>query len=126
MGCASKGGELSADSPAEVKAAAVKARANARWAVLIKGDKEAAYAFLSPGLRKTMSAEQYGARINASGFRAVEIERVDCEAEVCKVELKLTYDYVPAKGVTAARGITTMVSETWVVEQGQAWFVMRP
>lgn len=126
MGCASKGGALSADSPAEVKAAAVKERATARWAALIKGDKEAAYAYLSPGLRKTMSAEQYGARVNTSGYRAVQIEQVDCKAEVCQVRFKLTYDYIPDKGLTAAKGITTMAWETWVVEQGQAWYVMRP
>ncbi len=73
---------------------------------------------LSPGLRKTMSAEQYGARINTSGFRAVQIEQVDCKAEVCKVGFKLTYDYIAEKGLTAAKGITTMASETWVVEAG--------
>lgn len=125
-GCASKGGEPVADATPEAKAAAVKERASARWAALIKGDKDAAYAYLSPGVRKTMSLEQYRARTNTSGFRAAEIEKVDCEAEVCKVMLKLTYDYVPEKGVTAARGITTAAWETWVVEQGQAWFAMRP
>jgi hypothetical protein len=126
-GCATRGGGLSADSPPEVKAAAVRERASARWAALMKGDKDAAYAYLSPGERQLMTAEQYSARINTGGFRAVQIEKVDCDAEICKVRLQVTYDYLPAKGgFPAMKGITTIAWETWLVDQGQAWFVMRP
>ena len=125
-GCATKGAGLSADSPPEVKAAAVRERANARWAELIKGDKDAAYAYLSPGVRKMMSPEQYSVRVRTGGFRAVQIDKVDCAAETCTVTLRLTYDYLAPRGVAAAKGITTTMQETWVVEQGQAWFVMRP
>ncbi len=39
-GCATLGG-VTKDSPPEVKQAAVKERANARWAALIKGDFDA-------------------------------------------------------------------------------------
>lgn len=125
-GCVTKGSELSADSPPEVKAAAVRERANARWAELIKGDKDAAYAYLSPGVRKMMSPEQYSARVKAGGFRAVQIDKVDCEAEICTVTLRLAYDFVAPQGAGSAKGVMTMLQETWVVEQGQAWFVMRP
>ena len=125
-GCATKGVELSADSPPEAKAEAVRERANARWAELIKGDKDAAYAYLSPGVRKMISPEQYSVRVRTGGFRAVHIDKVDCAAETCTVTLRLTYDYLAPRGAGAAKGITTTMQETWVLEQGQAWFVMRP
>ena len=124
-GCATTGGGLTKDTPPEVKAAAVKERSNARWAALIKGDKDAAYAYLSPGTRELISLEQYRGRVQTGGFRSVQIDKVDCETETCMVGLLLTYDYLP-KGVTQAKGITTYVQETWVLEKGQAWFAWRP
>ena len=124
-GCGTFGGGLSQDTPPEVKAAAVKERSSARWAALIKGDKDAAYAYLSPGTREVISLEQYKGRVQTTGFRSVQIDKVDCDVETCKVQLMLTYDYVPARGVTTAKGITTYVEETWVLDKGQAWFVWR-
>ncbi|MEO8303876.1 MAG: hypothetical protein ABI724_07125 [Betaproteobacteria bacterium] len=124
-GCSTTGA-LTKDTPSDVKSAAVKERSNARWAALIKGDKDAAYAYLSPGTRSLITIEQYRGRVQTGGFRAVQIEKVDCEPETCNVGLMLTYDYVAPKGVGSAKGITTYVQETWVLENGQAWFVMRP
>jgi len=120
------GGGLTKDTPPEVKAAAVKERSNARWAALIKGDKDAAYAYLSPGTREMITLDQYRGRVQTGGFRSVKIEKVDCETETCSVGLMLTYDYLPPKGNTRATGITTYVQETWVLEKGQAWFAWRP
>ncbi len=96
-GCGALGG-LTKDTPPDVKAAAVKERSNARWAALIKGDMDAAYAYLSPGTRELVSPEQYRGRVQAVGFRSVQIEKVDCDSETCQVGLVLTYDYLPAKG----------------------------
>ncbi len=124
-GCGTLGG-LTKDTPPDVKAAAVKERSNARWAALIKGDMDAAYAYLSPGTRELVSPEQYRARIRSIGYRAVKIEKVECESETCNVGLSLTYDYTPAKGLASAKGVTTYVQETWVLEKGQAWYVWRP
>ena len=121
-GCAG----LSKDSPPEVKAAAVKERSGARWAALIKGDKDAAYAYLSPGTRELISLEQYKGRVRTGHFRSVQIDNVECDVESCKVKLMLTYDYVAARGITTAKGITTYAEETWVLDNGQAWFVWRP
>src|SRR4029453_12699397 len=73
-GCATMGGGLTKDTPPEVKAAAVKERSNARWAALIKGDKDAAYAYLSPGTRELITLEQYRGRMQSGvGFRSVQI-----------------------------------------------------
>ena len=125
-GCATTGGDLTKDTPPEVKAAVVKERSNARWAALIKGDKDAAYAYLSPGTRELITVEQYRGKVQTGGFRSVQIDKVDCDSETCMVGLMLTYDYLPSKGVTQAKGVTTYVQETWVLEKGQAWFAWRP
>src|SRR3954470_891317 len=43
----------------EAARAAVESRVNARWAALIKGDLEAAYAYLSPASRQALTLEQF-------------------------------------------------------------------
>jgi hypothetical protein len=68
-GCAAVGGGLTKDTPPEVKQTAVKERANARWAALIKGDMDAAYGFLSPTSRETVSLDTYVSRIGKIGTR---------------------------------------------------------
>jgi hypothetical protein len=125
-GCATMGGGLTKDTPSEVKAAAVKERSSARWEALIKGDKDAAYAYLSPSTRETLSLEQYRARPQAINYTAVQVDKVDCDAETCEVALMLTYDFLPTKGTTRAKGVSTYVKETWVLDKGQAWFAWRP
>lgn len=125
-GCAATGGGLSKDSPKEVKAAAVKERSSARWDALIKGDKDAAYAYLSPGTRELVSLDQYKGRVQTGNFRSVQVDGVDCDVETCKVKLTLTYDYTASRGMTNMKGISTYLEETWVLDKGQAWFVWRP
>ncbi len=120
-GCAALGGGLDKDAPAAVKEAAVAERAKARWQALIKRDYEGAYQYLSPASRQTTSLSQYQARIAAIQYRAVTIEKVECATEVCKVKLSLTYDYPPAK----AKGVVTPLDESWIIDQGQAWFAFR-
>lgn len=120
-GCASVPGVggLSKDSPAEAKEKVVTARAQARWDALIKGDVEAAYGYLSPASRAVTSLEQFKARTKTGSFRSVKIEKVSCAGETCEVGLFLTYDH------RLMSGITTPVGETWIIEDGQAWYVYR-
>jgi hypothetical protein len=118
-GCASTtgGAGLGPDTPTDVKRDAVAARAKARWDALIKPDLESAYTFLSPASRATMSVDQYKAKHKVGMYRAVSIDSVECEADRCTVNLKLTYDYQRFKGMV------TPLSERWIIAQGQAWFV---
>jgi hypothetical protein len=120
VGCATTGG-LSKESSPEAKSAAVAARASARWQALIARDYKGAYEYLSPASREAVSLSRYQERIEAIEYRAATIERVECEAEVCRVFLRLTYDFPPAK----ARGVVTPLDESWIIDQGQAWFVFR-
>ncbi|MHB8495536.1 MAG: hypothetical protein ACYDDG_13385 [Casimicrobiaceae bacterium] len=110
-------GGVSKDSPPEVKQQAVRARAVGRWDALIKGDVPAAYAYLSPAMRATTPLDVYTAKRKVGMYRKIKVDSVDCEGAVCTVKLTLRYDYKRFKG------IETPLSEHWVIEDGQAWFV---
>ncbi len=120
-GCATGGGNLAKDSPAAMKEAVVAERAKGRWQSLIKRDYEGAYTYFSPSSREATSLANFQTRIAAIEYRAVSIDKVECVAEVCKVYLTLTYDYPPAK----VTGVVTPLDESWIIDQGQAWFVFR-
>jgi hypothetical protein len=116
--CATGGG-VAADAPADVKRAAVADRAKARWDRLIAGDLAGAYEYLSPASRATLSLDSYRAKHKVGMYRSVKIDDVKCEGEACTVKLSLTYDFKRHKGVT------TPLTENWIISQGQAWFVDR-
>jgi hypothetical protein len=119
-GCATMGG-LSKDSPAAAKESVVAERAKARWQALIKRNYQEAYGFFSPASKETTSLTAYQAKIAAINYRSVNIDKVECAAEVCTVKLTLTYDYPPAK----AKDVVTPLDENWIIDKGQAWFVYR-
>jgi hypothetical protein len=52
-------------------------------------------------------------------WRDVKVDKVDCEAELCKVQLAVTYD------AKMMKGITTPIWESWIIEDGSAWYVYR-
>lgn len=99
--------------------AEVRALAQGRWDALIRGDITAAYSYLSPVSKASMSLLQYQQRIRVGLWKRAEVETVSCDPEVCKVGVKITYDYKLAKGVE------TPLSESWVKEGGKWWFVLK-
>ena len=116
VGCASLGG-VTASSPPEVKQAAATERTKARWQAMIANDVSGSYSFLTEASRKVLSLDAYKARARLSGFRDAKIESVICEAEMCKVTVMVTYDHRLMKGIKAP------IEETWVLENGQYWYV---
>jgi hypothetical protein len=118
LACASPGG-VTAESPPDVKKAAVTERANARWKAVIDGDGDKAYEFLSSGSKTVTSLTTYKARARLVGFRAADLQSVACEPEVCKVKYRVTLDH------RLMKGISSEVEETWVLEKGQYWYVWR-
>jgi hypothetical protein len=120
-GCAvSPNGDGRADARTpEGRKALVASRVNARWDALIKGDLAAAYALLSPASRATLTQQQFEAKTRRDGFRAAKIDTIDCDPAACTVRLLITYDHPMMKGVT------TPLQESWVFENGQAWYVYR-
>lgn len=116
--CATMGG-VTAESPLEAKQAAVTERAKARWQAVIDGEVEKAYGYLSPGSKAVTTFDNYRARARLSGFRAADIESVACETEACKVKVRVVLDH------RLMTGLTVPVEETWVLENGQYWYVWR-
>jgi len=104
-------------STAEARQALVKQRAEARWELLIKGDFDGAYQFMSAGSRETTSLERFKANIRHNAFRAIKTESVTCDGDACTVRLALTYDH------SSMKGIVTAVMESWIIDGSQAWYV---
>ena len=101
----------------EAKQALVRQRATARWDLLIKGDFNGAYQFMSPGSRQTTTLDGFKANIRKNAFRAIDMQSVTCDGDACQVKLSLTYDHPKMKG------IVTPVTESWIVDGSQAWYV---
>ena len=117
--CATTPG-VSTPSVAVANRSAVIARADARGALLVRGDLDAAYAYLSEGSKAVISLDNFKRRMGVVTFTAYRVDDASCDAESCKVQAKMTYDHRVMKGVT------TPVTETWVVERGGLYFVFPP
>lgn len=101
----------------EGKQALVKQRAAARWDLLIKGDFDGAYEYMSPDSKDTITKDRYKANIRRDAFRSIDIKSVACDGDACQVSLVLTYDHPKMKG------LATPVNESWIVDGAQAWYV---
>jgi hypothetical protein len=113
-GCATT---LSRDSSEETKAAAAKARAQARWDLIVKGDVAGAYDFLSKSSKQVLSRAEFVSRISKTPFRTAVAEGVGCKQESCQVTVRYTYDHPTVKGVS------NTVREDWILEEGNFWYV---
>ncbi|HEV8502742.1 MAG TPA: hypothetical protein VGR63_14285 [Casimicrobiaceae bacterium] len=114
--CAGLGG-VTKESPQDKKVAAVTSQVEARWAALIAGDPAKSYSFLSVGSQSRLTLEQYRAKARLTGFRAAKIEKVECEAEICRVSVRVTLDTRKMKGLPMPE------TESWILEGGEYRFV---
>ncbi len=110
---------ISKDSDPAAKQKVVAERAEGRWQSLIKGDLDGAYAYMSEGSKATTPLNVYKARIKPGMWRQAKVEKVECEAEVCKVEVQITIDH------RLMKGIQVPLNENWIIEKGSAWYVYR-
>jgi hypothetical protein len=101
----------------EAKQDLVRKRAMSRWDLLIKDDMDAAYAYLSPGSRQTLSLERFKKNFRRGAFRAARVDNVTCDGDACVARMFVTYDHPRMKG------ITTPILESWIIDGGQAWYV---
>jgi len=112
-GCAA----LTPKTPEQV----VQERAEQRWAAMIKGDFDTAWTYTQPGYRAVVKQRDYGKGLGAGGrWKGVQIHEVTCEAERCKVRLRLTSEVLtpPFKG----QELNGYIDEVWVRDEGQWWF----
>ncbi|MEO7741781.1 MAG: hypothetical protein ABIR98_02445 [Usitatibacter sp.] len=98
---------------------AVKARAQARWDALLKGDIKAAYGFLSPGSRVVMTQEAYGASLRSGFWKSAAVEKAACDApDACEAQLTIEYEFQGKRTKTPLR-------ETWIREGTNWWYVQK-
>jgi hypothetical protein len=117
---------LKPDSPNEEKVKVVTERAAARWKAIIGKDFAAAYEYMSPATRATVTPAGFKTIAGRLDYRNARITAVTCDGATCRVKLILTYNAkVAIKGDLSAdmEGVSTPLEENWVIEQGQAWYV---
>ena len=112
-GCAAMGPQAPED--------AVKVRASARWAALLKPDMSAAYSYMAPGYRKVHDEQAYRMRRgSAVKWTGAEVVEVRCP-EATKCIAKVRIEAKPFLGRKFGDTIVTHAEETWLLEDGQWW-----
>ena len=103
----------------------IEARAMARWNTLLAGDLPAAYEYLSPAYRTSVSSLQYQRSIVTQKvqWKGAEYVEADCEETHCKVRISVEYAiYGALPGVRVFRD-SQVVEESWVLVDGTWYFI---
>jgi len=114
---------LSACATTAPKAPDIQERANARWEALLSGDIAAAYEYLSPGYRSSVSSLQYQRAIllKRVQWTGVEYRAHECTETSCNVKFVLSYKVAGAlPGVRSYEGKMD-IEEPWVMV-GKQWY----
>lgn len=102
----------------------VRARAEQRWAALIKRDFAKAYTFAQPGFRAVVKPEVYPSRFgNAGGWKEAQIHEATCEAARCTVRVRLTMAVAVPRFAKKIPEVVGYHDEVWVRDEGQWWFL---
>ena len=116
---------LSACATTASKKSEIEERVMGRWDKVLSGDLAAAYTYLSPGTRSSVSSMDYQRsiltqRVAWTGARYI---RSECEESACKV--KLSIDYVvngAVPGIKSFKGVSE-IEESWVLIDG-TWYMV--
>ncbi|MFV0680481.1 hypothetical protein [Ottowia sp.] len=111
-GCANIG-----RTPEEV----VTQRVEQRWDALIAGNFEKAWEYTQPAYRGAVKQADYRKQFgSAAQWRGIQVHSVECEAERCKVRIRLTTRMLmpPFRN----QEVSTAIDEVWVREDSQWWF----
>lgn len=101
----------------------VEVRAEERWDRLVEGDFAAAYGYLSPGYRSSVSSVNYQRRMLLSRvtWKDAQVKDTECTEDTCKVRISLDYLLVkPVPGVDRLPR-TRDIEEDWILVDGE-WF----
>jgi len=108
------------DSPPEAKREAVRERALARWDLIIKGQPDKAYDYLSRGSQQVISRDEFAARMKVTAFRTADVQKTECSESSCRAWVHITYDFKIWKAVDLT------MQENWLIENGNVWYVWTP
>ena len=100
-------------------------RAMARWDALLSGDVEAAYEFLSPGYRSSVSLLQYHrtlllSKVKWTGANYIE---ADCEETTCNVKILLDFTIYGALPGVKSMDSKQTIEESWLLVKG-SWYLV--
>ena len=112
-----------ADSGASLsKEQVVAKRAAERWALLVAGDPDSAYPFMSPATREVLSLRAYRATLNPRLWKGARVAGVECSSDdLCKAKVLLAYQVSMKMGASFAG--EQDLTEVWRRTDGQWWFV---
>jgi hypothetical protein len=103
----------------------VEERATARWEALFSGDLTGAYEYLTPAYRTSVSSLAYQRSVLLKRVAWTSAKYTDsvCEESLCKVKIDVGYAVFGAiPGVKSYEG-TQIIEESWVLIDGQWYFV---
>jgi hypothetical protein len=103
---------------------AVTLRAQERWDVLLADDLEAAYEYLTPGYRSSVSPKGYQRKLllQPVQWTEAEVRETSCSESTCKVKISIkftVYGAVPGRQKFDSRGF---VDENWIRIDNE-WFL---
>jgi hypothetical protein len=96
-----------------------------RWDALLSEDVEAAYEYLSPGYRSSVSLAQYYRTLSLTKVRWTGANYIesDCEETVCNVKISLDFTiYGALPGVKSFESKQT-IKESWV-QVNDSWYLV--
>jgi len=100
----------------------VLARANARWAAMLKADFATAYGYLAPGVRAVVTEKAFAGRYGGTAhWTLAEAKRVQCPtASKCVATIKIAAEILMPR-MKKGDTVPTYFDETWVLQDGQWW-----
>ena len=115
-GCGTIENQNAADDGGDPKVV-VASRAEARWKMLVSGELESAYRYLSPATRKVVTLNSYRGGIRPGMWRGAKVKSVVCAEELCTAVVVLAYD------LRNIKGLEKELEESWIKDEGKWWFV---
>ena len=103
----------------------VEQRAQARWDALLSEDIDAAYAYLSPGYRSSVSRSDYEVSLRSRRLQWIGAEYKDhsCEEKTCDVRINVKFRVVrPVPGLSEFQS-RSVLDEKWIFTSGQWWYL---
>ena len=103
----------------------IEKQATSRWDAILSDDLAGAYEFLSPGFRSSVSSAQYqrSVLLKRVKWTAAQYIESQCTETTCKVKISLNYAlYGALPGVKSFEGTET-IEESWVLVDGNWYFV---
>lgn len=102
----------------------VEARSQQRLDLLMDGEVDQAYAFMTPGYRAANPVARFRADFAAGASRFIDakVRSSTCEEDVCTVMTAITYNHVSSIG-GKPMPIERVTQERWIRVDGQWWLL---